>query len=126
MKTQFKLKQIPLTLSLLLLLSSASLTASFGVNANASAGTKAKAKVVLPVDIEMKCHVELMGGGESISFTNTPYKSIKELRNVLIGQKIKLTSESSAQAIYKVKECVPLQNQFKGSRAQQLFLDTPQ
>ncbi|PCI52588.1 MAG: hypothetical protein COB45_12345 [Gammaproteobacteria bacterium] len=126
MKTQFKWIQSPLVLSLLLVLSSVSSTVSFEVKANVSAGTKAQAKAVLPVDIEMKCHVELMGGGELISFTNVPYKNIKELRNVLIGQKVKLTSESSAQAIYKIKECVLLQEKFKGRRAQQLFLDTPQ
>lgn len=118
--------QTHLILSLLAVLSIASLMASFGVKANASAGTKAKAKVIVPVDIEMKCHVELVGGGETISFTNIPYGNIKELTHVLMGQKIKLTSESSARAIYKVKECVPLTNKFKGHKAQQIFLDTPQ
>jgi hypothetical protein len=45
---------------------------------------------------------------------------------VLIKQKVKLNNDSSARAIYKVKECVPLKDKFKGRRAQQLFLDTPQ
>mgnify|MGYP000664833364 CR=1 FL=1 len=124
MKTQIKLMKIALVLPLLITLFSVSLTTSFAVQANASAGTKTK--VIAPVDIEMKCHVELIGGGETISFTNTPYKSMRELTAVLMKQKIKLNSEDSARAIYKVKECVPLQEKFKGRRAQQLFLDTVQ
>lgn len=126
MKTQIKLLQISFVLPLLIALSSVSLTTSLSVQANASAGTKAKAKVIKPVDVEMKCHVELIGGGETISFTNTPYKSMRELTQLLMKQKVKLNSEDSARAIYKVKECVPLQDKFKGRRAQQLFLDTPQ
>ncbi len=124
MKIQIKLLQTSFVLSLLIALSSVSLITSFTVQANASAGTKAK--VIVPVDIEMKCHVELIGGGETISFTNTPYKSMRELTHILMKQKIKLNTEDSARAIYKVKECVPLQEKFKGHRAQQLFLDTPQ
>lgn len=82
--------------------------------------------MVKPLDVEMKCHVELVGGGETISFTNSPYINIEELTHVLMNQKLKLNSESSAKAIYKINECVPLQDKFKGQRAQQLFLDTPQ
>lgn len=121
-----KQKKIFFLAPLVILLASVSLTISFGAQANASAGTKAQSKVIVPADIEMKCHVELVGGGETISFTNIPYSNIKELRHVLMGIKVKLNSDSSAQAIYKVKECVPLQDMFKGRRAQQLFLDTPQ
>jgi len=123
MKTQIKSIQTALVLSLSIVLSNVSLTTSFSVQANVSAGTKAKA--IMPVDIEMKCHVELIGGGETISFTNTPYKSMRELTQLLMKQKVKLNSDDSERAIYKVKECVPLQDKFKGRRAQQLFLDTP-
>ncbi|MDX2368646.1 MAG: TapY2 family type IVa secretion system protein [Colwellia sp.] len=124
MNIQIKQKKILFVTPLVLLLASVSLTISLGAQANSSSGTKAQAKV--PADIEMKCHVELVGGGESISFTNTPYINIRELTHVLMKKKVKLNSESTAQAIYKVKECVPLQDKFKGHRAQQLLLDTPQ
>lgn len=123
MKIRIKQRQILFVLPLIIF-SSVSVTTSFGVHANA--GTKAQTKVIMPVDIEMKCHVELVGGGETISFTNTPYRKIRELTHVLMKKKVKLNSESPAQAIYKVKECVPLQDKFKGHRAQQLFLDLPQ
>ena len=126
MNIQIKHKKVLFVTPLVILLASLNLTTSFETQANASAGTKAQPKVVVPVDIEMKCHVELVGGGESISFTNTPYKSIRELTHVLMKKKVKLNSESKAQAIYKVRECVPLKDKFKGDRAQQLFLDTPQ
>lgn len=126
MKIQFNQIEPSMISALLLILLITSGMTSFHVKANASAGTKAKAKVIMPVDIEMKCHVELVGGGELISFTNVPYGNIKALRHVLIGQKVKLNSESTARNIYKVNECAPLQEKFKGRRAQQLFLDTPQ
>lgn len=126
MKFKIKQRQIPFVAPLVILLASVCLTISFGAQANTNAGTKAQAKVIVPADIEMKCHVELVGGGETISFTNIPYSNIKELRHVLMDKKVKLNSDSSAQAIYKVKECVPLQDMFKARRAQQLFLDMPQ
>jgi hypothetical protein len=122
MKIQIKHRRMFFVAPLVILLSSISSSTSFGVHAN----NGSKAKILKPIDVEMKCHVELVGGGETISFTNTPYRNIKELRHVLMGQKIKLNSDSSANAIYKVKECVPLKDKFKGDRAQQLFLDTPQ
>lgn len=124
MKTQINQRKIDFIAPLVLVLFSISLTTSFGGQANDSNGSEAK--VIKPIDIEMKCHVELVGGGEAISFTNTPYRNIKELTPVLIKQKIKLNNDSSARAIYKVIECVPLKDKFKGSRAQKLFLDTPQ
>jgi len=125
MKTQMKSIQTTLVLSVLITLSSVSLTTSFVVQANTSADTKAKTKMIMPVDNEMKCHVELIGGGETISFTNTPHKSTRELTKLLMKQKVKLNSDDSERAIYTVKECVPLQDEFKGRRAQQLFLETP-
>jgi hypothetical protein len=124
MKTQIMQRKIVFVAPLVILLSSISLTISTGAQANNSNGSKVK--MVKPLDIEMKCHVELVGGGETISFTNSPYINIKELTPILMNQKLKLNSESSAKAIYKIKECVPLEAKFKGQRAQQLFLDTPQ
>jgi hypothetical protein len=124
MKTKIKLRKIRFIAPLVIILSGISLITSFWAQATNSAGSNNK--VIKPIDIEMKCHVELVGGGEAISFTNTPYRSIKELTPVLIKQKVKLNNDSSARAIYKVKECVPLKDKLKGRRAQQLFLDTPQ
>jgi hypothetical protein len=124
MKTKIKLRKIGFIVPLVIILFGISLTTSFLAQATTSAGFNNQ--VIKLIDIEMKCHVELLGGGETIRFTNTPYRNIKELTHVLMGQKIKLNNESSARAIYKVKECVPLKDKFKGHRAQQLFLDTPQ
>jgi hypothetical protein len=124
MKTKIKLRKIRFIAPLVIILSGISLTTSFWAQASTSTGSNNK--VIKSIDIEMKCHVELVGGGEAISFTNTPYRSIKELTPVLNKQKIKLNNDRSARAIYKVKECVPLKDKFKGRRAQQLFLDTPQ
>lgn len=126
-KMNTQIRPIATPLILIISLSIISLTTSFGIQANASASTKIKdkVKVIKPVDIEMKCYVELMGGGEVISFTNTPYQNLHELTQLLIGQKVKLTSDDTARAIYKVKECVPLKDKFTSKRAQTLFLNTP-
>jgi hypothetical protein len=124
MKTKIKLRKTLFIVPLVIILHGISLTTSFWAQANTSFASKDK--VIKPIDIEMKCYVELVGGGETIRFTNTPYRNIKELTHVLMGQKIKLNSESSGKTLYKVKECVPLKDKFKGRRAQQLFLDTPQ
>jgi hypothetical protein len=124
MKTKIKLRKVGFIVPLIIILFGISLTTSFLAQATTSAGSNNQ--VIKLIDIEMKCHVELVGGGEAISFTNTPYRTIKELTHVLMKQKVKLNNDSSARAIYKVKECVSLQGNFKGGRAQQLFLDTPQ
>jgi hypothetical protein len=124
MKTQINQRKTHFVAPLVIVLFSISLTTSFGGQANDSNGSKAK--VIKPIDAEMKCHVELVGGGETIRFTNSPYINIKELTPILMKQKIKLNNDRSAKVIYKVKECVRLTDKFKGQRAKQLFLDTPQ
>jgi len=125
MNNKMKTRKFNLSLITLLTVSCFSLTLATKVQANASAGTKAQAKEVPIVDVEMKCYVELMGGGEVIRFTNTPYTSFKKLTEILLMQKVRLNNTDSPRAIYKVKECVPLKEKFKSSRAQKLFENTP-
>lgn len=118
MKAQQNYFLLPLSILFLSFLS----TTSFVVKANAPNG---KIKPIKVVDIEMKCYVELMGGGESIQFTNTPYESLEDLTQVLMGRKVKLVGDKVAKPIYKIKECVPLADKFKSKRAQALLLNTP-
>jgi len=126
MNRKMKVSKLNLSLVAILTVSCFSLSLTTEVQANASASKKAQEKAAPIVDVEMKCHVELMGGGEVIRFTNTPYRSVKKLTEILLTQKVRLNSTDSPRAIYKVKECVPLKDKFKSSRAQQLFQNTPQ
>ncbi|MCW8832486.1 MAG: TapY2 family type IVa secretion system protein [Colwellia sp.] len=126
MKTKFKsFRKVNLFSPLILTVCCLTLITHVEAHANASVSSKSKAKKVEIVDIEMKCHVELIGGGETIQFTNTPYKSLKKLTHILLKKKVKLEEGEPPRAIYKVKECVPLNEKFKGARAKQLFLNIP-
>jgi len=125
MNSKMKSSKFNLSLVALLAVSCFSLSLATEVQANASASKKAREKVVPIVDVEMKCHVALMGGGEVIRFTNTPYTSLKKLTEILLTQKVRLNSTDIPRDIYKVKECVPLKDKFRSLRAQQLFKNTP-
>ncbi len=121
-----KIKTSKLNLSLVAILIVGYFSLSLATEANANVSKKAPIKVASIVDVEMKCHVELMGGGEVIRFTNMPYTSLKKLTEILLTQKVRLNSTDSPRAIYKVKECVPLKDKFRSSKAQELFQNTPQ
>jgi len=123
-----KMKTSKLNLSLVALLTMSCLSLSIATEAQADPRPEKKAhKKTVPIEnIEMKCYVELMGGGEVIRRTNTPYTSLEKLSEILLTQKVKLNSNANPRSIYKVKECVPLKDKFKSSRAQQLFQNTPQ
>ncbi|MBL0710204.1 MAG: TapY2 family type IVa secretion system protein [Colwellia sp.] len=125
MNSKIQTSKFNLSLITLLTISCFSLSLTTEAQANTNVSKKAPIKVASIVDVEMKCHVELMGGGEVIRFTNTPYTSLKKLTEILLTQKVKLDSSDSPRAIYKVKECVPLKGKFSSSRAQQLFQNTP-
>ncbi|MEY8215431.1 MAG: TapY2 family type IVa secretion system protein [Colwellia sp.] len=126
MKSKIKRSKLNLSLVALLTMSCFSLNLATEAQANTNVSKKAPIKVASIVDVEMKCHVELMGGGEVIRFTNMPYTSLKKLTEILLTQKVRLNSTDSPRAIYKVKECVPLKDEFRSSKAQELFQNTPQ
>ncbi len=68
----------------------------------------------------MKCHVILMGGMETIHFVNSTMTNHKQLSQVLKNEKVTTSITKKAKQIYKVIECVPLDDTFKGDRAKQL------
>ena len=97
---------------------------SFDVKANASASNK-KSVIAKKVKLtEMKCHVEFLGGGETIHFVNTTKPSSGQLSQMLVGAKISTSMIQTIQEIYKVKECIKFGKDFKTARARLLDEET--
>jgi len=117
------MKNFNLLLSIVFLMIILTLT-SFDVKANASASKKKATTTEKPMAVEMKCHVEFLGGGESIHFINTTRSSSNQLKQMLIGAKISTSMEKAAQEIYKIKECTKLEKDFRAEKAKLLDEDT--
>jgi hypothetical protein len=62
--------------------------------------------------VEMKCHVELMGGENVIHFTVIKKNKAAKLSQFLVGRKILTDSSKKKKVIYKVKECVDSKDSF--------------
>lgn len=67
--------------------------------------------------LEFKCHVELLGGRDSIYFTNVKQNQIKKLKVSLVGKKFKAFGVKGKQTIYKVNECKPINDIFDSTAA---------
>lgn len=74
--------------------------------------------------IDIKCHVEMTGGGETIHFANVFKGSIREFSQSLHGQKIWVVGRKGKHEVYKVKQCVPTDKKFKSSRINTLESNT--
>ncbi len=106
------------------LMTTLTLITSFDVKANASASKKKAKTTEIISAVEMKCHVEFLGGGESIHFINTTRYSPSQLRQRLVGEKISTSMEKAAQEIYKVKECTKFEKDFRTEKAKSLDENT--
>jgi hypothetical protein len=62
--------------------------------------------------VEVKCHVELYGGGEAIHFRKIKKSKLDKLEQRLVNKKIKVAKTKVKQKIYKVLECVTLDKEF--------------
>jgi len=67
--------------------------------------------------IEMKCHVEVVGGRDLIHFINVKSNQKQTFKSDLVGQKINTYAIKGEQVIYKVKECVNLNDNFDTAAA---------
>lgn len=75
--------------------------------------------------VDVKCHVELVGGGESINFWMSPANKLQKLARNIVGKEVMIPSANAKKVIYKVHECVLLTKKFKGATARQLDEMTP-
>lgn len=69
--------------------------------------------------VEMKCHVQLLGGIEHMYFAKLPLSKADKLTKQLIGRTI-TANNGNKDKIYKVIECVKLDSAFKGFASKQL------
>lgn len=67
--------------------------------------------------VDVKCFVELVGGGETISFWNIPSKKVSNLAKTITGHKVLLSNSKQKVRIYKAHECVLSKDNFTHSRA---------
>lgn len=71
-------------------------------------------------NILVKCHVEFVGGGETIHFRYVKPSKLSRLPNKLINSTIATGSSSGKKRVYQVNECVPEYKDFTQSSAKQL------
>jgi hypothetical protein len=74
--------------------------------------------------VEIKCHVELYGGNEAIHFRKIRKDKVAKLEQRLLNKKIKVANIKGKQKIYKVLECVPLNEDFSQLQSKNIDKDT--
>ncbi|MFT6987856.1 MAG: hypothetical protein ACJAT7_003721 [Psychromonas sp.] len=67
--------------------------------------------------VDAKCFVEIVGGGEMVSFWNVSQNKISSLSKSITGRKVMAPNSKQKVIIYKADECVLLKDNFTGSRA---------
>ena len=76
--------------------------------------------------VDVKCFVELVGGGETISLWKIQPSLLKKFTHQIVGQKILLrtnngkTSSNTKSTVYRAKQCVLETDEFSSSRARAL------
>lgn len=83
--------------------------------------TEAKA---LDKKVDVKCFVELVGGGEMVSFWNVPQRKVSRLSKSITGHKVMLPTSKQKVKIFKTHECVLLNDDFTSSRAKAIDSET--
>ena len=74
--------------------------------------------------VEVKCHVELYGGSEAIHFRKIRKDKVAKLEQRLLNKKIKVANIKGKQKIYKVLECVPLNEEFSQLQSKNIDKNT--
>jgi hypothetical protein len=67
--------------------------------------------------VNVKCFVELVGGGEMVSFWSVPQNKVSNLSKSIVGHKVMLPNSKQKIKIYKAHACVLLKDDFTDSRA---------
>lgn len=89
---------------------------SISVNAN----TKYH-KNELPVrTYDYKCHVNLLGGIDTVHFVNSSMTNLNEIATSIVGKTINPAFLKNKTKIYKVVECVKLYGEFKSELSKQV------
>lgn len=81
--------------------------------------------------VNVKCFVELVGGGETISLWSVKPSVLKKFPQTIIGQEIllipsyKYTGNEKKATIYKAKQCLLEDKQFRSPRARVMDKEFP-
>ncbi len=70
--------------------------------------------------VDVKCHVVLVGGSETIHYANIPRNSLDFYEGSLIDNRILVTGKRGKKSVYKVNECVLASRKFKRQRSNTL------
>jgi hypothetical protein len=81
---------------------------------------EAKAPVNKDKKVDVKCFVELVGGGEVVSFWNVSTSKVSRLSKSIAGQKVTVPNSKQKVKIYKVHECALLKDDFTNSKAKRV------
>jgi len=95
------------------------LTSGLLVSNLSHSATSAK-KVDPNARVEVKCYVELVGGGEFIHYAAMKQKQVAPYQQSLLNQKIDVTGKKQMRTVYKVHQCTSLDNDFKSIRANRM------
>lgn len=90
----------------------------YATNTNANEG-KTDRKV------EVKCHIELYGGGDSIYYQVISEKKMNTLPMTIVNRNIDVVTSSKKQKVFKVNECVPINKDFSSKLAREKEKNTP-
>jgi len=91
---------------------------SFVVSAEKSHQQKYEA--ALGKQMQVKCHVEYLGGGYDIQFSAGSYNKAAQAIRTLQGKKVIKNNAQSKKTIIKVNECVESNKQFSKAQYRQL------
>jgi hypothetical protein len=72
---------------------------------------------VIEATIEYKCHVELLGGIQTIDFVSVKEQNLQSLASSLVGKKKFKPFTRMELPIYKAFECVKLNEKFSNNRS---------
>tara|TARA_R110000737_G_C14161281_1_gene409576 strand:+ start:97 stop:441 length:345 start_codon:yes stop_codon:yes gene_type:complete len=72
---------------------------------------------VIEATVEYKCHIELLGGTQTIDFVSVKEQNLNKLADALLGKaKLKPFTQTKLP-IYKVYECAKLNDKFKRNQS---------
>ncbi len=72
-----------------------------------------------------KCYVQLVGGGEAISLWLVKPSLLKNLKRKIVGQEILVIQTQKKANIYRAKECILEEDDFKDTRALAMDKELP-
>jgi len=75
--------------------------------------------------VNVKCHVALVDGKETIQFWRTKSDGLAKLTKHIVGKKVSVQNSLDKVKIYKAYECVLEGGEFTSLKAQSLDMRTP-